>query len=387
MMVSTGIVPVPPITGGAIESHVFALANALADRGALVHYIGDIRGGTPHHYNVRYHPVHSPIRSFPLPFPGWIMSHLVGGALSARVSYGITLQKKIDVAHFHEEASALSYLRFRPKAPTIFTLHNPPPWLGESPSGIETWFRRTITTIVGKQVIAKTNHFIALSPIVATEFTKWLGLDSDRVSVVQHPVDTDFFKPDERSEIRARRKFGLNEPYLVFVGRLDKRKGVSNLLRALAILPSSINAVIVGQGPQGEELAKLSRELNIESKTRFVGPVALPFLPGLISGAECMVLPSSLEMSPLTVIEALACGTPVVATDLAVLVGIIENGRNGLLVPHDAKALANAISLLTTDDSLRKRMRDNARNGAVANNSLSSIANRLLRIYHDAVQS
>ena len=103
MMVSTGIVPVPPITGGAIESHVFALANALADRGALVHYIGDIRSGTPRHYNVRYHPVHSPIRSFPLPFPGWIISHLVGGSLSAKVSYGITLQEKIDVAHFHEE--------------------------------------------------------------------------------------------------------------------------------------------------------------------------------------------------------------------------------------------------------------------------------------------
>lgn len=387
MMVSTGIVPAPPFVGGAIESHAFTLANAVAERGACVHFVGDIRRGTRCHRNLRCHPVHSPIRKFPVPFPGWIISHLVGGSLSALVGYAVTLQENIDVAHFHEETSALLYLRLRPRARTVFTLHNPPSWFGQSSGGTEGHVRRYFSTLTGRRVIARSDHFIALSAFIASELTKWLNLEKDRVSVVQHPIDIDFFKPSKESERLARERFSLTEPYIIFVGRLDSRKGIANLLQAVASLPSGIDTVIVGDGVQREELAGLSRKLNIESTVRFLGAVPSIFLPGLLSGANCMVLPSALEMSPLTVIESLACGTPVVATNLPVLVGVVRNGYNGILIPHTVQALANAISLMNTDSELRKRMRENARKAAVENHAAKVVADSLLQIYRQVLYS
>src|SRR5439155_24298659 len=133
------------------------------------------------------------------------------------------------------------------------------------------------------------------------KFCNWLNLDKERVSVIGHPVDTDFFKPDKESERRAREKFALAEPYIIFVGRLDSRKGVANLLQAVAKMPSKLSTVIIGDGVQKDALIKLAKELNIQSLVRFLGPVSVSFLPGLLSGASCMVLPSLLEMSPLTV--------------------------------------------------------------------------------------
>jgi len=387
MIASTGIVPAPPLFGGAIESHSFALANAIAQAGVRVHLIGDIREGARLHPNVTHHPVHSPIRRFPVPFPGWIMSHLIGGTLTAGVGYATTIQEKVDVAHFHEETSAMLYLRLRPRARLVFTLHNPPSWLGQYEPRKEAFVRRTISTLTGKLVIEKASHFIALSEFVAIKFCNWLNLDKERVSVIGHPVDTDFFKPDKESERRAREKFALAEPYIIFVGRLDSRKGVANLLQAVAKMPSKLSTVIIGDGVQKDALIKLAKELNIQSLVRFLGPVSVSFLPGLLSGASCMVLPSLLEMSPLTVIESLSCGTPVVATDLPIMEGVIKNGHNGLLVQHNVEALTDAISKLNTDQRLEKQMRHNARKSAVEDHSPRRVADRLIEVYDKVSQS
>ena len=100
-----------------------------------------------------------------------------------------------------------------------------------------------------------------------------------------------------------------------------------------------------------------------------------------------MVLPSLLEMSPLTVIESLSCGTPVVATDLPIMEGVIKNGHNGLLVQHNVEALTDAISKLNTDQRLEKQMRHNARKSAVVDHSPRRVADRLIEVYDKVSQS
>ena len=181
MIVSTGIVAAPPIYGGAIESHTFTLANALGELGARVHYVSDIRDNANIKANVRAYPVHAPIRKFPVPFPGWIITHAIGGILSAKVSYTVTLNHPVDVAHFHEETSAMLYLGLRAKVPVVFTLHNPPPWVGQvSPRG-EALARSMISKVVSSRVIKKADHFIALSRAVANGFSQLLDLDEDGV--------------------------------------------------------------------------------------------------------------------------------------------------------------------------------------------------------------
>ncbi len=383
MIVSSGIIPAPPIYGGAIESHTFVLANALGQEGATVHYVSDLRKGASLQANVTGHPVHAPIRKFPVPFPGWVVTHALGGLLSARASLGVTSRLAIDAAHFHEETSALLYLEMRAKVPVVFTLHNPPPWVGNVSSHAERLARSMISAVVAEKVIRKADHFIALSKPVADGFTSLLGLDEEHVSVVPHPIDTDFFRPDPAHERQARETFGLSGPYVLFVGRLDPRKGARNLLLAAARLDPKPTTVIVGDGIEKRSLIDLSKRLGIRKSTSFLGAVPTQLLPGLFSAADCLVFPSVSEMSPLTVVEALASGTPVIAFRLPVLSDVIRSGYNGFLLSSDVESLASTIALLTNDHVLRRRMKENARASALKNNSPSEVARRLLQIYRN----
>ena len=383
MLVSTGIIPAPPAFGGAIESHAFVLSNALARKGARVHFVSDVVPGAKFHPNVRVHPVHSPIKIFPAPFPTWILTHSVGGALSAMTGYSVTLSHRPDVAHFHEETSAAMYLSLKPRVPTAFTLHNPPPWIGQIPSSAEAYVRRTLSLLTAQRVIKRVNKFIALSSIVAREFGAWLGIEQ-KTNVVPHPIDTDFFLPDMVGARRARETYNLGEgPYAVFVGRLDPRKGVSILLRAIERLHPNFTTIIAGSGIERSSLMILSRELGIDSMVRFVGSVPRDLLPGLYSGAEFAVVPSLSEMSPMVVMEALSCGTPVVATDLPVLKELVTNGQNGFLVPPDPAKLSEAMRFLDSDQDLKRRMKRNARSRVLGENSPDVIADKLLRIYQE----
>jgi glycosyltransferase involved in cell wall biosynthesis len=247
--------------------------------------------------------------------------------------------------------------------------------------------RRAFTVMTAQRVIRKVTRFIALSPTIAQHFSDWIGLEKTRISVIPHPIDTDFFRPDQEAEGISRRELNLQGPYILFVGRLDPRKNVRTLLRAVAELHTRPTTVIVGDGKERESLMSLAKHIGVDSCTRFLGPVPAHLLPGLYSGAEFVVLPSLSEMSPMTVIEALSCGTPVVATNLAVLRDIITNGRNGLLISPTPESLSNAIAILTSDSDLKKKMGERARRGVLETNSLGAVADQLLQIYHDASAS
>jgi len=125
----------------------------------------------------------------------------------------------------------------------------------------------------------------------------------------------------------------------------------------------------------------LARSLGIGSSTRFLGPVPGPFVPGLLSGADCLVLPSVAEMSPLIIVEALACGLPVVAFDLPGLRGLVADGYTGYLLRPDVSALSSALERIVQDDQARRRLSRNARESALKNHSSDVVVNRLLEIY------
>jgi len=384
MIASTGIVPAPPILGGAIESHAYVVANAVASKGAKIHFLSDITPGAKFHPNIQTHPLHSPLRKFPVPFPTWILTHSLGGLLTAKTGYEVTLSQKPDVAHFHEETSAALYLSLKPRVPTVFTLHSPISWDGETPPRAEAAIRRLFTEITAQRVVRKVARFVALSTSVAQYFSDWVGLDRTRISVIPHPIDTDFFRPDREAEGISRQKLGLKGPYILFVGRLDPRKNVRTLLRAVAKLRTRPITVIVGDGVERESLMSLAKAIGVDSSIRFLGPVPVQLLPGLYSGAEFVVLPSLSEMSPMTVIEALSCGAPVVATRLSVLRDVITHGQNGLLISPTTEELSNTIATLDSDNALKHKMKDYARRRVLETNSLGVVADQLLAIYNEA---
>ncbi len=194
-------------------------------------------------------------------------------------------------------------------------------------------------------------RFVAISESTKRDLER-RGIPGGDISVSPCGIDLDEYTPSPS---------GTHDPRtILYVGRLKRYKGVQTLVEALSILRDrGSDAVlrVVGTGDCREELERLAGRLGLQDRVFFTG-----FVPGEIKLAElrnaCVAaLPSEKEGWGLTVIEANACGTPVVASDSDGLRDSVRNGETGILVPHgDPAALADALSAVLSDPVLRARL-------------------------------
>jgi rhamnosyl/mannosyltransferase len=150
---------------------------------------------------------------------------------------------------------------------------------------------------------------------------------------------------------------------LLYVGRLAYYKGLDVLLKALRQLPGT-RLIVVGEGPEGEELRKLSSRLSLEGRVEWRGRVSDAELPALYSSVAALVLPSTglSESFGIVQLEAHACGTPVVSSNLPGVREVNPDGVSGLLAqPGDADDLARKLKLLLDDAELRNKLGEQAR--------------------------
>jgi glycosyltransferase involved in cell wall biosynthesis len=161
-----------------------------------------------------------------------------------------------------------------------------------------------------------------------------------------------------REELRQRH--GIDGPTLVFAGRLSVQKSVDVALRALTQL-NGLSLVLAGDGPDADKLRRLAAELGLDGRARFLGAQPRDVVFELLRAADAVVLSSSWENFPHVLVEALAVGTPVVATATGGVTEIVRDGENGLLVPPgDPDALAGSIRRLFDDEGLRSQLAQRA---------------------------
>jgi glycosyltransferase involved in cell wall biosynthesis len=177
------------------------------------------------------------------------------------------------------------------------------------------------------------------------------GLPADHVTVVHCGMDHERYRPSAPK---------ADEPTVVFLGRLRKYKGVDVLLDAFALVARTLPAArleIVGDGPHRPSLERRAERLGLAGRVAFRGYVSSDEKVRALSAAHVAVCPSPKEGWGLTVIEANACGTAVVASRSPGLVDSVKDGETGLLVPHgDVNALAGAIRRVIEDEALRARL-------------------------------
>ncbi len=181
------------------------------------------------------------------------------------------------------------------------------------------------------------------------------GLDSDLVTVLPNPAPRVPTLPP-RAELR--RALGVSEEGLVlgFAGRLTAQKALDDLLEALVAVPEAV-LLLLGDGPERDRLERRARELGLGDRARFLGLGDRDGVLRLFAAADAAVLSSAWENFPHTVVEALAVGTPVVATAVGGVPEIVRDGVNGLLVPAgDSTALAAALRRVVEDEGLRHRL-------------------------------
>lgn len=157
-----------------------------------------------------------------------------------------------------------------------------------------------------------------------------LGIEDDRVTTLHNGVDLELFAPIDREE--QRKAFGLTQFTLLSVGNLIKMKGHDLVIKALRNLRSA-SLLVVGRGPERDKLERLAKRLNVADRVKFLGSLPQDELRKYYGAADALVLASSREGCPNVLLESMACGTPVIASNVGGNPEIIRSPQAGLIMP------------------------------------------------------
>jgi D-inositol-3-phosphate glycosyltransferase len=256
---------------------------------------------------------------------------------------------------------------------------------------------------IEREILEQADCIVATSP-QEQETLRTLVSRQGHIEVIPCGTDTSNFHTIPKAEARAALGFKANDAIVLYVGRFDPRKGIETLVHACAQLkatgekeqdgktsfdPAKLQLVIVGgsdpDGDDGQErtrIEQLIQEAGLAEQTVFAGQIGHTLLPLYYTAADVCAIPSHYEPFGLVAIEAMACGTPVVASDVGGLSFTVVPNETGLLVPpQDAAALAQAIERVLTDELWARKLRRQAPIRVQQNFSWSGVAVHLSDLY------
>jgi glycosyltransferase involved in cell wall biosynthesis len=366
MILST---PMPPREG--IGFYAWNLARFLTREGHQVHVI--TRGGF--HKTTReiaegitiWKPPYIPLYPFHV--------HLHGLFVNALIR---KLEYSIDLFHVHTPLPPMIVT----KRPVMLSFHSTMFY-----DVLDTQFSNLYTLLMKLQApisvrleignLKRANYINAISSRAAKALKNYYH-QADDIQVVWNAVDTNFFKPGLNQVVK--------EGIVLYTGRLAPGKGLDDLIQAFLIINrKAVNAqlLIAGEGPLQRDLNKIIDSNNLGQNVKLLGHIFdRNQLVELYQTAAIFVLPSHHEGLPTAVLEAMACGLPVVATCVGGLPEIINNGLNGkLVVPSSPEQLAHAICELLEDQTLRTHLGLKARQTIEERFSWDRIGSNFIRQY------
>lgn len=241
-----------------------------------------------------------------------------------------------------------------------------------------------------RRAIEGSDRVAAVSRALARQILD-LGQPRRRIATIYNGVDTDTFAPMPERRSALRRELGLPDrgPGMVMVSRLARAKGARELLEAFGELEARYEdawLAIVGDGPESSVLRRRAASLGVASKVFFPGAQPHESIPLWLNAADVFVLPSYNEGLPNVVMEAMACGLPVVATDVGGTAEAVEEACTGFLVPpRSAAELVRPLERLLSDQALRLQFGHAGRDRAARVFGWRQSAESLLAIYEDMV--
>ncbi|MCS6862491.1 MAG: glycosyltransferase family 4 protein [Abditibacteriales bacterium] len=367
-------------TDGAIPLTVRHVAKHVSRRGVnVVAFASDVRAEDSTE-SLRYVPVKfRRVKAF----------DLGGFVFAARLCHQLLAAHKrqpFDVMEVHDSTAfygAWLFSRLR-QVPVIMFMHA---CIFESGKRDMYPWSLALTYKINTRFYLKRAHCIACISQRLVEWAKKLGAPPERVRFIHEPVDTETFRPRVNGALSADCGNGWNgfptsgnernrfhplpqsidsySPTLLYVGRLSPEKGAQVLIDALPQMLQRLPRLrlrLIGGGSQQPSLRDTVNQNGLKEHVEFVGAVPHHELPRHYAEADALVIPSLSEGLPKVLPEALACGLPIIGTQVGGIPEVVQNGYNGLLVPPgDPDALADAVVTLFSQHDLHHTLRANAR--------------------------
>ena len=323
------------------------------------------------------------------------------GALSRDIGF-VADPVDADLVHCHTWYTHLGGILAKlaygiPLVITIHSLEPLRPWKREQLGGgydVSTWVERT--------AIEMADAVIGVSLETRADVLRLFDVPHERVTVIHNGIDTDEYQPQEASD--ALDRFGVDRsvPYVLFVGRITRQKGIVHLVRAIRHLGPGIGVVLCAGAPDTKEIATEMEAGVAEARAAHPNVVWIPEMVDkptvrqLYSHAALFCCPSVYEPFGIINLEAMACETAVVATAVGGIPEVVVDGETGVLVPFDpagdgsfephdpeafARDLAAAINGLMADPEARERMGRAGRRRAVERFGWDAIARQTVELY------
>ena len=289
-----------------------------------------------------------------------------------------------DIVHCHTWYTALSgyYAKKLYGQKLVFTVHSlepKRPWKRDSLGNgylLSTWAERT--------VIEACDRIIAVSHADAEDVSECYDIDSKRIKVIPNGVDEEVFKRVE--DPPTLRRYGINKPYVLFLGRLSRQKGIFDLVSVASRLLAGTSLVIVtGAADEPSLRSELANRIAGQRNIVWIDRM-LPThdVVALLSVASVFVAPSLYEPFGIMNLEAMACERPVVSTSVGGIVDVVVDGETGLLVvPADPEDLAQAINRILLNPEMGERMGRAGRERVVEMFTWKRAADQTLSLYKD----
>lgn len=314
----------------------------------------------------------------------WVHSPLPTARPEVRIAWeqtsGLTIAQRHRLDVIHAPVNVTPVVSGAPRVVTIHDLafHLYP----EQYPGAKQRYLRAMTRLS----VRRATRVIAVSDATRRDIIRLYGCDPARVTTVPNGVGPEFAPLPQEQVAAFRRARGLPEPFILFLGTLQPRKNLETLLRAYARVAAETGWGLVVVGATGwsyEPIFATAEALGLTKSVVFAGFADPEELPLWYNAAGMLVYPSLYEGFGLPALEAMACGTPVIAANNSSLPEVV--GEAGLLVgAKDVEAMAHAIATLARDDELRQELSARGRQRA-AGYSWRKTAEATLGVYHDAV--
>lgn len=249
------------------------------------------------------------------------------------------------------------------------------------------------------QVMALADKLIAATPAEEAQLIELYNADPRKITIIPPGVDLERFKPITKEEAKKRVGIPCGDTNILFTGRIEPLKGIDTMLRAMALIQARRPEVlhnacmaIIGGDPWAddldEEMARLQQlrhDLDIHDLVTFLGAKDQDILPNYYAAAEMVVMPSHYESFGMVALEAMAMGTPVIASEVGGLAYLVKHGITGYHVPsRDPEALAARIYELLSNQDCRQQLGQQAHDYA-RQYAWPKIVNRIMTVYEEVV--